>query len=125
MQILPAIDIIGNKCVRLTQGDYSTEKQYSISPLEMAGQFADSGATWIHVVDLEGAKAGRVVNWNSIIALRSLQGLAIEFGGGVRTQLDVERLLGIGVDRVIVGSVALSSPELFAGWTKSFGPDCF
>ncbi len=125
MLILPAIDIFGGKCVRLTHGDFSTRKVYGPTPLEMAENFARDGAQWLHVVDLEGAKEGRLVNWEAIRSIAALQGVSMEAGGGVRSRADAEKLLEIGVDRVIVGSFALRYPAKFAEWTKACGPENF
>ena len=125
MQILPAIDIFRGACVRLTQGNYSRSQSYPSTPREMAERFVAAGAKWIHVVDLEGAKEGRVMNWDAIAAVRSLGGAAMQVGGGVRTTAEVERLVGLGVDRIIVGSVALLQREILREWIKTFGAEKF
>lgn len=125
MRILPAIDIFRGACVRLTQGNFSRSQEYPATPREMAERFAAAGAEWIHVVDLEGAREGRVTNWDSILAIRSLGGVALQFGGGVRTTAEVARLAELGVDRIIVGSVALRRRRLFRSWLREFGAGKF
>ena len=125
MFIIPAIDIIQNSCVRLTEGSYSSVKNYTISPEDMGKEFLNSGATHLHVVDLEGAKQGNVVNWNALRAIRKLKGMILQFGGGVRSDVDVIRLIDIGVDRIIVGSIALLSPDILQEWIDRFGSERF
>src|SRR5689334_1010886 len=99
MRILPAIDIIDGKCVRLTQGDYTQKKIYNENPLEVAMSFQDAGLSYLHLVDLDGAKAGAIVNWKTIEVIKSRTSLKVDFGGGVKTTSDVERILQI-VDQV-------------------------
>jgi phosphoribosylformimino-5-aminoimidazole carboxamide ribotide isomerase len=123
MLIIPAIDIFEGKCVRLRQGDYDQKTVYATSPAEVAQQFADAGFSFLHVVDLEGAKEKKVVNWDSFQSILNIKGLQIEVGGGIRTTEDIKRLLDLGVQRVVVGSVAAKSPELVEYWIKQFGPD--
>jgi len=125
MLIIPAIDIIQNSCVRLTEGSYSSVKNYSVSPEVMAKEFIDAGAIHLHVVDLEGAKKGNVVNWNALVAIRKLKGMTLQFGGGVRSDADVHRLIDIGIDRIIVGSIALLSPNILQQWINRFGSERF
>ncbi len=119
MLILPAIDLIGGKCVRLIQGDYSKETVYSEDPVSVAKGFRDMGATWLHMVDLDGAKAGRPQNLAIIEDVVKKSGLKVELGGGVRTRETTEMLLkGIGVERVVIGTKLVKDPvfakELFA-----------
>jgi len=109
--ILPAIDIIAGRCVRLTQGDYSRETVYASDPAEVARSFSDAGAAWIHVVDLDGAKAGAPCNLNTIEKIVSSVSCSIEVGGGVRDFESVDSLLSIGVARVIVGTKIVKEPE--------------
>lgn len=111
MLILPAIDIIAGRCVRLTQGDYSRETVYASDPAEVARSFSDAGAAWIHVVDLDGAKAGAPCNLNTIEKIVSSVSCSIEVGGGVRDFESVDSLLSIGVARVIVGTKIVKEPE--------------
>lgn len=123
MLIIPAIDIIDGKCVRLRQGDYEQKTVYVASPAEVAKQFADAGFTFLHIVDLQGAKEKKIVNWDSIASIIAVPGLQVEVGGGIRTTEDIKKLIEIGVSRVIVGSVAAKSPELVEYWIKQFGAE--
>jgi phosphoribosylformimino-5-aminoimidazole carboxamide ribotide isomerase len=125
MQIIPAIDIIQGKCVRLSEGKFESRKEYGVDAIEMAKQFAQSGAQFLHIVDLEGAKAGRIENWSAIEKIGEIEGLRFQVGGGVRSGTDVERLLGMGARRVVVGSLAIRSPEKLNRWAERFGPDKF
>ena len=125
MQIIPAIDIIDGKCVRLTEGDYLQKSVYDASPLEMAKKYEQHGIKRLHVVDLDGAKAGKVLNWRSIEAISMHTNLEIDFGGGVKTREDVERIISLGIRYVTVGSIAVKEPALFSEWIKYFGADRF
>ncbi|SDI44288.1 1-(5-phosphoribosyl)-5-[(5-phosphoribosylamino)methylideneamino]imidazole-4-carboxamide isomerase [Natribacillus halophilus] len=109
--LFPAIDIRDGKCVRLRQGDYNRETVYGDSPAEMAASFVADGADWIHVVDLDGAREKRPVNDEEIFRISAETGVRIQVGGGIRTEQDVERYLSGGVDRVILGSVAVHNPD--------------
>ena len=109
----------------MTKGEFSLRTDYEPDPCEFARQFAGAGATLLHVVDLEGAKEGRIMNWSAILSLVSLRVASIQTGGGIRTEEDVARLLDAGVDHVVVGSVALQSPELIERWVHRFGPGKF
>ncbi|WLR55634.1 1-(5-phosphoribosyl)-5-[(5-phosphoribosylamino)methylideneamino]imidazole-4-carboxamide isomerase [Mesobacillus subterraneus] len=109
--IYPAIDMRGGKCVRLLQGDYDKETIYGDSPFEMAKKFADEGAEWIHMVDLDGAKDGRRVNDGFVIQAAKELGVNIQIGGGIRSEDDINHYLENGVTRVIIGSIAVSNPE--------------
>jgi phosphoribosylformimino-5-aminoimidazole carboxamide ribotide isomerase len=123
MLIIPAIDIYDGKCIRLRQGDYEQKTVYAAPPSDVAGQFAASGLRCLHVVDLQGAKEKKVVNWDSIASILAIPGLRVEVGGGIRTTDDIQRLIDIGASRVIIGSVAAKSPELIEYWIKQFGPE--
>ncbi len=123
MLVIPAIDIFDGKCVRLTQGDYSRKTVYSDSPYDRAIQFKLSGFSFLHVVDLQGAKEKKIINWDSIKNLLSIPDLKIEVGGGIRTTEDIQRLLELGVTRVVIGSVAAKSPDLVEYWINQFGTD--
>lgn len=125
MKIIPAIDIMDGKCVRLTQGDFGKVKVYDDDPLETALRFQDADFEYIHIVDLEGAQKGTVTNWKTIETIRANTALRIDFGGGVKTAEDVELLLELNVDRINVGSVAAKEPDKFIEWIKRFGPDNF
>lgn len=119
--MVPAIDIIGGRCVRLSQGDFGKATFYSGSPLEMAGTFVSGGFPEIHAVDLDGARAVRPANLETLRALSSVPGLEIEWGGGVKTRADVEALLDAGASRVVCGTMAVKSPDLFASLLEEFG----
>ncbi|MCM3567448.1 1-(5-phosphoribosyl)-5-[(5-phosphoribosylamino)methylideneamino]imidazole-4-carboxamide isomerase [Neobacillus mesonae] len=122
LTIYPAIDMRGGKCVRLLQGDYDKETVYGDSPFDMAGQFAADGAEWIHMVDLDGAKDGRRVNDSFVIeAAKKLQNVKIQIGGGIRTETDIAHYLENEVDRVIIGSIAVSNPEFAIDMIQKYG----
>ncbi|WP_409295420.1 1-(5-phosphoribosyl)-5-[(5-phosphoribosylamino)methylideneamino]imidazole-4-carboxamide isomerase [Peribacillus sp. SCS-26] len=119
--IYPAIDMLGGKCVRLLQGDYSKETVYGDSPEDMAKSFADQGADWIHMVDLDGAKIGLPVNAGSVIQAAKMLNASIQVGGGIRTEEDIARYLENGVKRVILGSVAVSDKGFTRTMLKKYG----
>lgn len=123
MIIFPAIDIMNGKCVRLTQGDFSTQKIYSESPVDMALSFERAGLKHLHLVDLDGAKKGSVQNWEVIKSITSQTKLKIDFGGGIKTESEVEKLLALGVNQVNLGSIAFREPEQVKEWIKKFGGD--
>ena len=125
MEIIPAIDLINGKCVRLTEGDYSRKTEYALSPLEIAKQYQNHGIKRLHLVDLDGAKQGKVVNWQIAEQLALHTDLVIDFGGGVKTAAEVERIIDLGIEYVVVGSVAAKQPEVFADWIVRFGPNRF
>jgi len=125
VQIIPAIDIYGGNCVRLVEGDFANTTSYERSPFEAARQFAGAGARALHIVDLEGAKEGRIVNASTIVKIRELKDVDIQVGGGIRTDAAVEFLLRMKIDRVVVGSIAVQAPEIFASWVKRFGAETF
>ena len=121
MIIFPAIDIRGGKCVRLTKGDFSQETVFSDRPQEMAKKWAEQGAKYLHVVDLDGALAGKPVNLEAIKEIIAAVSIPIELGGGIRTMETVEMLLDLGVERVILGSVAVKDPDLVKIACAKFG----
>jgi phosphoribosylformimino-5-aminoimidazole carboxamide ribotide isomerase len=123
IEIIPAIDIIDGKCVRLTQGDYAQKKIYSASPVEAARQFEDAGIRRLHLVDLDGAKAGKVVNLKVLEAIATQTKLVIDFGGGIKSNGDVEAVFESGATMISVGSMAVKEPELFHEWVRRHGPD--
>lgn len=125
MKIIPAIDILFGKCVRLTQGDFGKVKIYNEDPLTVAYLFQDADLEYLHLVDLEGAKKGKIVNWDVIAKLQEKTALLIDFGGGVKTDEDVERLLALDISQINVGSLATNDPEKFRRWLKKYGPDNF
>jgi phosphoribosylformimino-5-aminoimidazole carboxamide ribotide isomerase len=125
MTIIPAIDIIDGKCVRLTQGDYSQKTVYNEHPLEVAKQFEDAGFTRLHLVDLDGAKAGAVKNWKVLEAIAGKTKLVIDFGGGIKTERDVDIVFECGSALATVGSIAVKDETIFTSWLDKFGADKF
>ena len=125
MEIIPAIDIIEGKCVRLTQGDYEQKKIYNEHPLEIAKQFQDVGLKRLHLVDLDGAKAGAVRNWKVLETLASKTSLIIDFGGGIKKEEDVKIVFNSGAALATVGSLAVKNEEEFVKWLLLFGTDKF
>lgn len=123
--IIPAIDIIDGKCVRLTQGDYEQKKIYNEHPLEVAKQFEDAGLKRLHLVDLDGAKAGHIKNWKVLETLAAKTSLIIDFGGGVKAEEDVRVIFNSGGAMVTIGSLAVKEEETFVGWLKQYGPEKF
>jgi phosphoribosylformimino-5-aminoimidazole carboxamide ribotide isomerase len=119
--LYPAIDMRGGKCVRLLQGDYNQETVYGDSPFDMAKQFADQGAAWIHMVDLDGAKDGKKVNHEHVIRVAKELPAKVQIGGGIRSMDDVSYYLDSGVDRVILGSAAVSDPEFVREALNRYG----
>ena len=120
--IYPAIDMRGGKCVRLLQGDYDKETVYGDSPLDMAKKFVDQGAEWIHMVDLDGAKDGRRINDRYVLEAAQKLPAKVQVGGGIRSEQDVIHYLENGVDRVIIGSMAVSNPDLVVELVQTYGP---
>ncbi len=125
MQIIPAIDLIDGKCVRLTQGDYTQKKIYNEDPLEVAKMFEDAGIQRLHLVDLDGAKAGKVINWKTLDNITANTSLKVDFGGGVKQKNDVVAILNSGAYLVTIGSVAVRNEELFTEWIEEFGAEKF
>lgn len=125
MEIIPAIDIIEGKCVRLTHGDYSQKKIYNEHPLEVAKQFEDAGLRRLHLVDLDGAKAGAVRNWKVLETLAGKTSLVIDFGGGIKTEKDVGIVLNSGAALITVGSIAVKDEDAFSTWLVKYGGDRF
>jgi phosphoribosylformimino-5-aminoimidazole carboxamide ribotide isomerase len=127
MLLIPAIDLRGGHCVRLYQGDFSAETRYAPGPLELLARYQTFGASWVHVVDLDGARDGVLANRSVIAALARSAGVKLQVGGGVRTPAVIEDLLGAGVERVVVGSAAIEQPEEAARWLAHFGAEriCF
>jgi phosphoribosylformimino-5-aminoimidazole carboxamide ribotide isomerase len=123
--VIPAIDIIDGKCVRLTQGDYSQKVIYNSNPLEVAKQFEDVGFTRLHLVDLDGARLGAVKNWKVLETIATHTKLQIDFGGGVKTQKEVEMVFNSGAFLTTVGSIAVKNENLFSVWLEIFGADKF
>ena len=123
MRIIPAIDIIEGKCVRLTKGDYSTQKNYNEDPLEVAKAFEDIGLNYLHLVDLDGARASSIVNHKVLEKLSTNTRLQIDFGGGLRSNSDIKIAFECGAQQITVGSVAVKNPDIFVRWLDEFGSD--
>lgn len=121
--IVPAIDIIDGKCVRLSQGSYSSKKSYSDSPYEVAQRFEDAGLKRLHVVDLDGARAGRVVSYNILERIASRTSLAIDFGGGIRTEKDLSIAFECGAKMACLGSVSVKDRKSTKEWLSRYGTD--
>ena len=125
MEIIPAIDVIEGKCVRLTHGDYSQKKIYNERPLEVAKEFEDAGIRRLHLVDLDGAKAGRIQNWNVLEDIASRTGLVIDFGGGIKSEKDLQIVFDSGAAMATIGSLAVKEESLFSGWLSAYGANKF
>lgn len=125
MTIIPAIDIIDGKCVRLTKGDYAQQKVYNENPVEVAKQFADAGLERVHIVDLDGAKNGKIVNLAVLEAIASVTSLVIDFGGGIKNINDVAGVFNAGASMATIGSLAVKRPELLEEWLMEFGAGKF
>jgi phosphoribosylformimino-5-aminoimidazole carboxamide ribotide isomerase len=125
MEIIPAIDIIDGKCVRLVQGDYSQKKVYNENPLEVAKQFEAAGLQRLHLVDLDGAKAGAVKNWKVLEAIAGKTSLVIDFGGGIKTDKDVTIVFNSGAALATIGSIAVKNEQEFVKWLLQYGAEKF
>lgn len=123
IKIIPAIDIIEGKCVRLSQGDYDQKKVYCDSAVEIARQFKAAGIEHIHLVDLDGAKSKHVVNVATLRDIVAETGLEVDFGGGIKTDEDLDKAFNHGAKQVTVGSIAVQKPELFLQWLEKYGPE--
>lgn len=131
MRIIPAIDIIDGKCVRLTKGDYSTKKVYNENPLEIAKAFEASGIQYVHLVDLDGAKASHIINYKILEQIATKTSLKIDFGGGLKTNEDLHIAFNSGAKQITGGSIAVKNPEIFESWISKYsseriilGADC-
>ena len=123
IEIIPAVDIIDGKLVRLTKGDYDTKKEYSQDPLETALQFEDIGIRRLHLVDLDGAKGGHIVNHRILEEIASQTSLIIDFGGGLKSDDDVRIAFESGAQMITSGSIAVQRPQLFLAWLQKYGSD--
>lgn len=121
MRIIPAIDIIEGKCVRLTKGDYNTKKVYNENPLEVAKEFEASGIEYLHLVDLDGAKENHIVNYKILELIASKTNLKIDFGGGLKTNEDLYIAFNSGAKQITGGSIAVKDPKTFESWIKKYG----
>ena len=125
MRIIPAIDIIEGQCVRLSQGDFSQKKVYNSNPVEVAKSFEDLGVKYLHVVDLDGAKEGKIVNIDILEAIAKATRLKLDFGGGIQNITDVESILNAGAQQVTIGSLAVKKPDELINWGEQLGKSVF
>ena len=125
MQIIPAIDIIEGKCVRLTEGDYAQKKIYNEDPLEVAKHFEGVGLMRLHLVDLDGAKSGKVINWKVLEKIANKTNLVIDFGGGIKTEATLKTVLDTGATYATIGSLAVKQRAIFEQWIERFGAAVF
>ncbi len=123
MRFIPAIDIIDGKCVRLTQGDYSQKKIYNENPVEVAKSFENAGLQYLHLVDLDGAKQKKVVNYKVLEQIASQTSLKIDFGGGVQSNEDIQKVFDAGAKQITGGSIAVKNPDLFESWIERYGSE--
>lgn len=123
IEIIPAIDILDGKCVRLSQGDYQRKTLYNANPLEVAKSFEDAGISRLHLVDLDGAKAHHIVNWKVLETIATKTRMVIDFGGGLKSDNDLQTAFECGATMVTGGSVAVKNKDVFAGWIQKFGPE--
>ena len=123
MRIIPAIDIIGGKCVRLTKGDYSTKKIYNENPLEVAKEFEANGIQYLHLVDLDGAKSSHIVNHKILADITSQTILKVDFGGGLKSNEDLKIAFENGASQITAGSIAVKNPAIFLEWLALYGAD--
>lgn len=123
MRVIPAIDIIEGKCVRLSKGDYDTKKIYNENPLEVAKQFEDYGIQYLHLVDLDGAKSSRIINHKILEQIASKTNLKIDFGGGLKSDDDLRIAFECGANQITGGSIAVKNPEVFQNWIQKYGAE--
>jgi len=124
-KIIPAIDIISGQCVRLTKGNYYEKKVYSLDPFSVAKNFVSMGYNRIHLVDLDGAKAGKIINWETVEKLLQINNLELEFSGGIRQEIDINKLLDLGIAKIGISKVATKNPKLFSSWLEKYGQSKF
>jgi phosphoribosylformimino-5-aminoimidazole carboxamide ribotide isomerase len=123
MRIIPAIDIINGKCVRLSKGDYNTEKIYNHDPVEVAKEFEAHGIQYLHLVDLDGARAKQIINYKVLHAITNNTKLKVDFGGGIKSNEDLKIAFENGASQITGGSIAVTNPELFIEWIQQYGPN--
>lgn len=123
MKLIPAIDILDGKCVRLTKGDYTTQKVYNTNPVEVAKEFEANGIRFLHLVDLDGAKSKHIVNYKVLEAIAQATSLHIDFGGGIKSNEDVKIAFESGANQLTGGSIAVQEPALFLSWLEQYGSE--
>lgn len=123
MKLIPAIDILDGKCVRLTKGDYTTQKVYNTNPVEVAKEFEANGIRFLHLVDLDGAKSKHIVNYKVLENIAQATSLHIDFGGGIKSNEDVKIAFESGANQLTGGSIAVQEPALFLSWLEQYGPE--
>ena len=123
MRIIPALDIIDGKCIRLEKGDYNKKTVYNNNPLEVAKEFEANGIKYLHLVDLDGAKSKHIVNYKILESIATQTNLIIDFGGGLKTNEDLEIAFNSGASQITGGSIAAANPELFLNWLEKYGSD--
>jgi phosphoribosylformimino-5-aminoimidazole carboxamide ribotide isomerase len=123
MRLIPAIDIIDGKCVRLTKGDYATKKIYNENPLEVAKKFEDAGIMFLHLVDLDGAKSNHIVNHKVLEQIAFRTSLKVDFGGGLKSDQDLKTAFECGANQITAGSIAVKNPEIFLKWLAEYGAE--
>ena len=125
MEIIPAIDLIDGKCVRLTEGDFAQKTIYNENPVEVAKQFEAAGISRLHLVDLDGAKAGKVVNWKVLESITRETAMVVDFGGGIKTADEVQKVFDLGARYATIGSIAVKNESLLLEWFEKYGADKF
>jgi phosphoribosylformimino-5-aminoimidazole carboxamide ribotide isomerase len=123
MRLIPAIDIIDGKCVRLTKGDYSSKKVYNENPIEVAREFEDAGAVYLHLVDLDGARSSHIVNYKILEQITAHTSLKVDFGGGLKSDSDLKTAFECGASQITAGSIAVGNPDIFLKWLAEYGAD--
>ncbi len=123
IKIIPAIDLIEGKCVRLTQGDYNQKKIYDADPVAVAKRFAQAGIDRLHLVDLDGAKAGKVVNDDILKTIVEETGMKVDFGGGIKSEDDIKKVFDAGAYQASIGTIAVKNPKLLLSWLQKYGPE--
>jgi phosphoribosylformimino-5-aminoimidazole carboxamide ribotide isomerase len=123
IKIIPSIDLVDGKCVRLTQGNFDEKKIYDSDPVAVAKRFAEAGIERLHLVDLDGAKAGKVINHQILERITAETKLKIDFGGGIKSDDDIQKVFDCGANQVTAGTIAVQNPKLVLSWIQKFGKD--